>query len=387
MGGMLGTYLWLLIGMFVRQEAPLAQKPLWGYLSDVTLRLVSWLLGWIYSGVVYESAENLVGTDAFQVGISYACSGIEGISLITLFLLIYLWLFRNELRFPQALWLFPLGMLAMWLSNALRIAMLIVIGSEIDSKIALGGFHAQAGWIAFVLIALGLIAAAHKTTYFAREATDRVPKGRHASLAEALLVPLLALMAASAMTSAISAGFDRLYWVRALVAAMALWYYRKAYRGLGWSLSWQAVGIGVLVFAVWMLLEPATDDSQTELARGLAALSSGAAAAWITFRVLGSVLIVPVVEELAFRGYLLRKFIAPNFEDVRLGQLTVFSWFASSALFGFLHGRWLAGTLAGMLYALAVYRRGQIGDAVLAHTTTNALIAAWVVKTGRWGLW
>jgi membrane protease YdiL (CAAX protease family) len=56
-------------------------------------------------------------------------------------------------------------------------------------------------------------------------------------------------------------------------------------------------------------------------------------------------------------------------------------------LFGALHARWLAGALAGMLYAVAVYRRGELADAVLAHATTNALIAAYVLATGTWSLW
>ncbi len=52
-----------------------------------------------------------------------------------------------------------------------------------------------------------------------------------------------------------------------------------------------------------------------------------------------------------------------------------------------MHGRWLAGTLAGMAYALALYRRGKIVDAIVAHATTNALIAGFVLATGNWSLW
>lgn len=386
-GCLVGTSVWLLVGMFVRQEAPLAQKALWGSLSEATLHLVYWLLGWVYKDLVYQPDVAVVGTASFHVRISYACSGIEGVSLITLFLGLYLWLFRRELRFPQAFWLFPLGMLAMWLTNALRITLLIAIGTDFSREVALGGFHAQAGWIAFILIAVGLIAVAHKTKYFALAPPGPMPLGQGASLAAALLVPLMVLMAASAVTSAVSAGFDTLYALRALAASLALWYYRKAYRGLGWSVSWQAAALGIVVFGLWMVLEPKIDDSQSDLARGLSQLSPGTAAAWITFRVFGSVLVVPVVEELAFRGYLLRKLTASNFEDVRLGHFTVFAFLTSSLLFGLLHGRWLAGTLAGMVYALALHRRGQIGDAVLAHVTTNALIAVWVLVMGRWGLW
>jgi len=56
-------------------------------------------------------------------------------------------------------------------------------------------------------------------------------------------------------------------------------------------------------------------------------------------------------------------------------------------LFGALHGRWLGGTLAGMAYALALYRRGEVVDAIVAHATTNALIAGFVLATGSWSLW
>jgi len=53
-----------------------------------------------------------------------------------------------------------------------------------------------------------------------------------------------------------------------------------------------------------------------------------------------------------------------------------------------LHGdRWLAGTLAGLIYAFAFLRRGRIGDAVIAHATTNALLAVWVLAGSRWYLW
>ena len=47
------------------------------------------------------------------------------------------------------------------------------------------------------------------------------------------------------------------------------------------------------------------------------------------------------------------------------------SFVISSVAFGVLHGRWLAGILAGMLYALAQYRRGEISDAIVAHAVTQ----------------
>jgi len=146
------------------------------------------------------------------------------------------------------------------------------------------------------------------------------------------------------------------------------------------------VAIGAAVFALWILLEPAP-ESPPALPGDLAAIPVWLAGLWLVFRILGSVVVVPLVEELAFRGYLLRKFAARRFEDLDPRHFSLLAFVASSVLFGVLHGRWLAGTLAGMAYALAVYRRGQIGDAVAAHGTTNALIALHVLVFREWGLW
>ena len=386
-GCLLGICAWMLIGMLSRQEAPLGQKEFWNSLAIPTLHLVHSLLGWVYSDLVYQPERFLLGTASFQVRISYACSGIEGIALITLFLAIYLWLFRKELRFPQVFWLFPLGIIVIWLANAVRIAMLIAIGASFSPEVALQGFHAQAGWIAFTLIALAAIALSNRMRFFTVTQPDFPVIRASKPLAAALLVPLLVLMAASMLTSASSSGFDVLYPLRVVAIAIVLCYFRNSYNDLGWRWSWQAPAIGIAVFMIWILLEPNVDSSKTALPQGLTELTSWSAGIWLVFRVLGSVITVPLAEEFAFRGYLIRKLIAKGFENVPLGQFSWFSFIVTSVLFGLLHERWIAGTLAGMGYALALYRRGQLGDAVIAHITTNALIAIFVLTQARWSLW
>ena len=79
--------------------------------------------------------------------------------------------------------------------------------------------------------------------------------------------------------------------------------------------------------------------------------------AWVIARVLGSVFVTPVVEELAFRGYLTRRLIAADFKSVPQGTFSWLSFLVSSLLFGLIHERWIAGTIAGMFYAFALYGR------------------------------
>ena len=150
-----------------------------------------------------------------------------------------------------------------------------------------------------------------------------------------------------------------------------------------------AFAVGAAVFIVWLALEPrsAAASGHDAVPTALASLPRGWAIFWLTFRVLGSVIVVPLAEELAFRGYLMRRLIATDFQEVPLGQFSWFSFLVSSVLFGALHQRWLAGTLAGVFYALCLYRRGRLMDAVLAHAATNALIAACVLIMGKWSLW
>ena len=115
---------------------------------------------------------------------------------------------------------------------------------------------------------------------------------------------------------------------------------------------------------------------------------AGGRNAWLALRVLGAVVAVPIAEELAFRGYLMRRFVQEDFDRVSPAAVTIFAIVASSLAFGVLHGEWwLAGTLAGIVYAAAYLRRGSIGDATVAHATTNALIAAAVLGAGQWHLW
>jgi exosortase E/protease (VPEID-CTERM system) len=361
-------------------------QELWYPLATATLWIVYALLRLVYTEVIYELAGHTIGTPVFEVTIAPPCSGYEGIGLITLFLALYLWLFRKHLRFPRALWLLPAGILTIWVANAGRLATLIAIGTSVSPDIAVGGFHSRAGWISFLLVALGLMTVAHRVPLLALAKRPLLSTGT-TTLATALLMPLLVMLGAMIVTAAVSHGFDWLYPVRAGAIGITLWSFRSVYRRFTWTWSWQAIAIGGAVFLVWVLLEPPVDGRTTAVARGIANLSGGMAALWLGFRVLGSVLMVPLAEELAFRGYVMRKLVARDFENVPLGHFTWPAFLLSSVVFGVFHGRWVAGSLAGMGYALALTRHGQLADAVLAHMTTNALIAAYVLSHDAWALW
>ena len=108
---------------------------------------------------------------------------------------------------------------------------------------------------------------------------------------------------------------------------------------------------------------------------------------WIATRVLGSVAVIPLVEELAFRGFLLGWIAAPGTRKVPANAWTWPAVLLSSLAFGATHSQFVAGSLAGLAFAFARVWRGRLGDALLAHAIANAGVALAVLVGGRWNLW
>ena len=115
---------------------------LWQPFHHATFWVVRQLLHLTGTELVCQPAQSIIGTAGFSVQIAPECSGYEGMGLIAVFMSGYLWLFRSRLRYPAALGLLPLGMAVMWLLNAVRIAVLVMLGE-------LGFARARAGRFPF----------------------------------------------------------------------------------------------------------------------------------------------------------------------------------------------------------------------------------------------
>ncbi len=355
---------------------------LWLPVQRWTFAVVVLLLSLIGQPIIVNADRFLIGTPSFVVRVGGQCSGLEGLGLICAFLAMYLWFYRREMRFPQAFLLVPMGAFAMWLMNSVRIAGLILIGSW-DPGVGFKGFHSVAGWLFFNFVACGLIWASRRLGLF-NNAPSAAPGPSPAAV---YLVPMLVIIATSMITVAFSSGFEILYPLRVITAALALWFYRAELAAMQWKLSGFAIAAGVLVFALWIVLVPDSPAFDLGFDQALHGLPIAGAAVWLLFRIAGSVATVPIAEEFAFRGYLTRKLISAEFETVPLGRFTWLSFLGSSILFGALHREWLVGTAAGMVFAAVLYRRGVLSDAVLAHATANGLLSAYALSLHRWSLW
>jgi exosortase E/protease (VPEID-CTERM system) len=353
----------------------------WPWLARGTLALSGMLLGLVSNDIRVLPDELVLGLGSVDVEIAEPCSGAEGIGLVFVLLAGYLYTSRTRLHFPRALLLLPLGVATIWLLNAVRVAALVAVGAWISPSIAFGGFHSKAGWVAVCAVVLAGVWLTERTSLFAR---DRTPLANPYNPTAVYCLPLLVLVGIGMLTGLASSDVDWLYWVRLLGAAAVLYAYRREYKGLVTRPSLLAVVAGIVVFVLWLALAGA--DTGAEAKVTMAHPGPAPHAAWLVSRIVGTVLFVPIVEELAFRGFLQRRLISSDFEQVPLDRFSWLSLVVSAVAFGVVHEHLVAGTLAGIVYSVIGYRRGRLADCMVAHATTNALLAATALAFGRWDL-
>ena len=193
-----------------------------------------------------------------------------------------------------------------------------------------------------------------------------------------------------------SLGGDWKFWAYAakvFVGAWLIWEMRPFVQEMRWAFSWEAVVVGVLVFVMWvginpyypmnhLFFKPTEGDVWDPFQR----FGDGSVAAWTlaSVRIAGMTLVVPPLEEVFWRSLAYRWFIRTDFQNVPFRLFHPTSFIVTSALFGFEHYQWLAGILCGMAYQWLVIRKDRLGDAMTAHAITNFLLGVWVVWRHDW---
>ncbi len=178
-----------------------------------------------------------------------------------------------------------------------------------------------------------------------------------------------------------------LYPLKTIVAGALLLWFRKTYTEITPIFSLLALAVGVLVLVLWIplyggyfLLSEPTIVNPYYLAGSLAL-------PWIAIRLFGSSVVVPVMEELFWRSFLLRYLVNPDFRQVPLGTFTPSAFAISVAFFGVEHNQWFAGIVAGVLYTLLLSRTKSLFSCIVAHAVTNFLLGVYVLVTEQWQYW
>jgi uncharacterized protein len=187
------------------------------------------------------------------------------------------------------------------------------------------------------------------------------------------------------------------YTLKVVGVSVLLWVYRGILRdlrpwpdALGAALS---VAIGLAVTAVWIGL----DGHYPDLSRlGLGGqrtafdpmrLAPAARVGFLTVRVLGLVVLVPLIEELFYRSFLMRWVIDQDFTRVPIGRVTPAALAVTTGVFGLSHPEWLPALLTGLAWGWLVWRTKSVSACVLSHAVANLALAGYVLATGEWKFW
>ncbi len=149
-----------------------------------------------------------------------------------------------------------------------------------------------------------------------------------------------------------------------------------------------AVVVGLVVFALWIQLD-AKWMTLGEPAAAFKPVNAQGGLDWplIAVRWVGAALLVPVMEELFWRSFLMRWVEHPTFQGVDPQRVGLKAIVLSTFVFMLAHTLWLAAIVAGLAYAWLYRRSGKLWLAVIAHGVTNGALGIWVVHSGQWQFW
>lgn len=186
-----------------------------------------------------------------------------------------------------------------------------------------------------------------------------------------------------------------LYIAKTLLVGAMLIAFRHRYSELRWGTSatnW-VIGIaaGILVLVVWVaperLLAPLMISEPTGFDPRAFGWTGTGLWAIVAVRLVGASLVVPVLEELFWRSFLMRFLIRSDFRQLALGTFRLSSFAIVAIVFGFEHHRWLVGIVAGVVYGGLLGWRRDLFTCVLAHGVTNLGLGIYVLKTQQWSFW
>jgi CAAX prenyl protease-like protein len=186
--------------------------------------------------------------------------------------------------------------------------------------------------------------------------------------------------------------------LRFTVAALLLLLFSRRHLDLRPSRPLASIGMGIVVFLVWigpdLLFGPGYRHfwifENGILGKAEAAISPGLRRniPFLILRAASAVVVVPILEELFWRGWLMRWLVKPAFQDVPFGTYVRSAFWIVAVLFASEHGPyWEVGLAAGILYNWWAVRTRCLADCILAHAVTNAILSAYVLLNDQWQYW
>jgi CAAX prenyl protease-like protein len=188
--------------------------------------------------------------------------------------------------------------------------------------------------------------------------------------------------------------FYFIYPIKALTAGLAIWFFWARYTEVklkdlkSTSHTGLSIIVGLMVTILWINLDQSFATLGEPKGFDITVFENDILkASMIFFRMAGAVIVVPVMEEIFWRSFLLRFIIKNEFTLVPIGLFTWMSFLITTVLFGLEHNYFIAGIMAGIAYNLLLYRTKSIAQCILAHAVTNCALGIYVLSTGNWNFW
>ena len=160
--------------------------------------------------------------------------------------------------------------------------------------------------------------------------------------------------------------------------------------------SWWPPLVGLALVVPWIVLTSLQREAGWASALGgraafnpFAACNESAVPAWafVAIRAIGLIVVVPLVEELFLRGFLMRYVIREEFWNVPFGMLTLPAVGACLLYAAASHPSECVAAVGwfAVITGIAAATRRPI-DTILAHAMTNLALGAYVLCTANWWL-
>lgn len=184
------------------------------------------------------------------------------------------------------------------------------------------------------------------------------------------------------------------YTVRLLIVAALAWRYRETWKDLrpvpGIGGATLAVLCGLLVTWLWVGLDgryPALPFMGHRSSFDPTRIGPAYRPGFYAVRMAGLVLLVPLIEELFWRSFLIRWLIDADFRRVPIGRVTPMSAVVTSVVFASAHPEWLPALLTGLLWAGLLHQTKSVSACVISHVVANLTLGIYVIHHGAWKFW
>ena len=217
------------------------------------------------------------------------------------------------------------------------------------------------------------------------------------------IVPMFAYVGLGWIESGLPSviGVNSPYWyplayaAKAVLVAFLAWRFRSTWRDfrprptIGALVL--ATGLGLVVWGIWIGLDglypPLTFLHGTRVGFDANVLPPAPRWAFVVVRMLGLAVLVPVIEELFWRSFLIRWLINPDFQKIAIGQVTPLPAAVTSVFFALEHPEWLPALVTGLLWAWLLRKTKSLTACVVSHATANLALGVYLIATGEWKYW